>query len=229
MKCTDIQNILDDYIDETVSSDERSAVTSHLQQCASCRGELEQRRVIHSALGSLPVVEASTSFEANVFSAVRRRYGEGRRHAANNFVAGFASAAVAGLALWFASTLFTTGIDEYTRDQQAPQVVNLEVNQVRTVRLVFDAATDLAGVTLSVDLPQNIQLAGYGEQRQLVWQTDLNKGQNILALPVIATGNGEGELMAKLSYGDKTRQFHIVLKAADEGALIIQTINTISA
>jgi len=96
------------------------------------------------------------------------------------------------------------------------------MNQARTVKLVFEAPMDLAEVTLSVELPENVELEGYAGQRQLVWQTSLNKGQNILALPVIAIGNGQGELVAQLSYGDKTKQFHIVLKTTSDGALIYQ-------
>lgn len=224
MKCTDIQKTLDDYIDETMSLAERKTVDSHIEQCASCRQALEEQKVIRQALRSLPVVEASPGFEAKVFSAVRRQYGQdyvpGRGRSHNRFIAGFATAMAASLALWFASTMYTPEFDE-----QAPQMIKLAMNQTRTVKLVFEAPTDLAEVTLSVALPENIELEGYAGQRQLVWQTSLNKGQNVLALPIMATGSGQGELVAQLSYGEKTKQFHLVLKTADDGALIYQTGN----
>jgi hypothetical protein len=114
-------------------------------------------------------------------------------------------------------------------DEQVPQTINLAMNQARTVKLVIEASRDLSEVTLSVELPDNIDLEGYSDQKQLVWQTHLNKGQNILALPIIATHKGRGELMAKLSYGDKTKQFHIVLSTADSGAQYLQIITSRSA
>lgn len=229
MKCTDVENYLDDYIDETASAAVQMAIDSHLDRCAACRQTLAEQKALRTALRSLPVAEPSAGFEAKVFSAVRRHHSEGRGQPGNRFIAGFATAMVASLAIWFASTLYTPLVDEYTRDQQAPQMINLAMNQARTVKLVFEAPTDLAEVTLSVELPENIELEGFGGQKQLVWQTNLNKGENILALPIIATGRGQGELMAKLRYGDKTKQFHIVLNTADGGAQNFQIMTFKSA
>jgi len=228
MKCTDIQKYLDDYLDDAMSLGEQKAVESHIEECALCQQAVEEYRAVRQALRSLPVEQASPDFEANVFAEVRDHYGKrnGRRFD-NRFVAGFATAMVASLALWFTSTVYSPQFDEQL-PQSGPQVINLAMNQARTVKLLFDAPTDLAGVTLTVELPENIELAGYAGQKQLVWQTNLNKGQNILALPVIAIGNGQGELVAQLNYGDKTQRFRIVLKTANDGALIYQ-INTLKS
>jgi anti-sigma factor RsiW len=223
MKCTDVQKYLDDYLDDEMSLGEQKAVEAHVKLCSSCQQALEAHKAIHQALRSLPVDEASPDFEAKVFAAVRSHYNTHKKHSGNRFVAGFTTAMAASLALWFASTMYTPQFDV-----DAPQVVNLAMNQARTVKLVFEAPTDLAEVTLSVQLPENIELEGYAGRRQLVWQTNLSKGQNILALPVIAIGAGQGELVAQLNYGDKTKQFYIVLKTTSDGALIYQ-INTLKS
>lgn len=223
MKCTDIQKYIDDYLDDAMSLGEQKAVESHIEQCVSCRQALEAHRTVRQALRSLPVIQASPDFEAKVFAAVRNQHSTRGRHSGNRFTAGFATAMVASLALWFASTVYTPQFDGETS-----QVVNVAMNQARTVKLMFDAPMDLAEVTLTVELPENIELEGYAGQKQLVWQTNLNKGQNILALPVIAIGNGQGELLAQLSYGDKTKQFRIVLKTSSDGALNYQ-INTLKS
>lgn len=222
MKCTELQKYLDDYLDDAMSVAEKKAAEAHIENCVSCQQALEQHKTVRLALRSLPVVEPTADFEAKVFAVVHGQYSAGSGHSGNRFVAGFATAMVASLAIWFASTIYTPPVDEYARQEQAPQTIKLAMNQARIVKLVFDAPTDLAEVTLSVDLPENIELEGYAGQKQLVWQTNLNKGQNILALPVMATGKGHGELVAQLSYGDKTKQFHIVLKTADDGALFYQ-------
>jgi len=224
MKCTNVQKYLDDYLDDAMSLGEQKAVDSHIEQCASCQQALQTTNAIRLALRSLPVEEASADFEDKVFAEVRSHYSRrNSRHSSNRFVAGFATAMVAGLALWFTSTVFTPQLEE-----QSPQTVMVAMNQTRTVKLMFDAATDLSDVTLKVELPENIELKGYAGQKQLVWQTSLNKGQNILALPVMAIGNGQGELVAQLSYGDKTQRFRILLKTAGDGALIYQ-INKLKA
>ena len=214
MKCTDVQKYLDDYLDEVMPIDEKKAIEAHIKSCAHCRQELDACKNIRQALKSLPVEEASPDFETRVFAAVRMQH---RVRSGNRFVAGFATALAASLALWFASTVYTPGFD--TGDSRG---ISLAVNQSQTVRLVFEAPSDLAEVTLSVQLPENIELEGYTGHKQLVWQTSLSKGQNVLALPVIAIGSGEGELVAQLNYGGKTKQFHIVVRTANDGALIYQ-------
>jgi len=224
MKCTDLQKYIDDYLDDAMSLGEQKAVEAHVKSCNDCQQALQAQQTIRQALHTLPVDEASADFEAKVFAAVRSHYGAQSKHSNNRFFAGFATAIVASLTIWFASTVYIS-----QPEVSNPQVVNLAVNQAHTVKLMFDAATDLGEVTLSVSLPENIELEGYAGQKHLVWQTNLNKGQNILALPVIATGAVQGELVAQLSYGDKTKQFYIVLKTARDGALIFQTYKLKSA
>jgi len=229
MKCTDLQKYLDDYLDDAMSLGQQKAVEAHIKHCVSCQQALQTHQTIRQALHSLPVEKASPDFEEKVFAAVRSHHVAHNKHSGNRFIAGFATAAVASLTLWFASTVYTPQFDVDAPQASNPQIINLAMNQSRTVKLVFEAPTDLTGVTLSVALPENIELEGYAGQKQLVWQTSLNKGQNILALPVIAIGKGQGELVAQLSYGDKTKQFYIVLKTASDGALIYQIHNLKSA
>jgi len=214
MNCTDIQALLDDYLDNELVADKQNAVELHINNCVSCQQSLQEIQAIRQALRSLPVPDSSPDFEARVFAEVRKHH---TGHFGNRFTMGFASATAAALALWFASTIFSPQLDE-----NQLQIIKVAMNQTLTVRLMFEAPADLDQVTLSVGLPKNIELEGYAGQKQLVWQTSLKKGENILALPVTAIGGGQGELVAKLSYGDQLKQFRIVLKTANDGALNYQ-------
>jgi len=213
MNCIDLQTQFDDYLDSELSLKEREAIELHISDCVSCQQSLQEIKAIHQALSSLPVPDASPDFEARVFAEVRKQYAG---HFGNRFITGFATALAASLALWFASTVFSPQFDG---DQ--PQIINVAMNQTRTVRLMFEAPADLDQVTLSVGLPENIEIEGYTGKRQLVWQTHLKKGENILELPVMAIADGQGEMVAKLTYGDRLKQFRIVLKTANDGALNI--------
>ena len=219
MNCTDLQTKIDDYLDGELSPEMQKAFTSHIDRCVSCQQSFEQIKALSHALKTLPVVEASPDFEARVFGEVRRQHA-GRSdavHFGNRFTTGFATAMAAGLALWFVSTVFFPQLDV-----KQPHAITVSLDQVRTVRLMFEAPADLDHVTLSVILPQNIELDGFAGQKQLVWQTSLKKGENILALPVTAIADGQGELIAELNYGEKTKQFRVVLKTVNNGALLYQ-------
>jgi hypothetical protein len=79
---------------------------------------------------------------------------------------------------------------------------------------MFDSFEDIQQVNLSIDLPENMDLNGYPGHKTLSWQTSLQKGQNVLALPIMAVSHGQGELLARLSYGEKVKIFRLVLKTS---------------
>jgi hypothetical protein len=219
MRCTNIVNQIDDYLDGTMSLGKQKAVEAHIHQCRSCQQLLDDSKAIRQALRDLPVELASPDFEEKVFTAAFYNNKDNHKRKDGRFVAGFATAIAASITLWFASTIYTTRFDA-----DSPQVVNLALNQSRTVKLVFDSPKDLTEVTLSLELPANIELEGFIGKKQLVWQTNLTRGQNVLALPLIAIDSGQGELVAKLNYSDKVKQFHVVLKTDNDGAFIYRLI-----
>lgn len=214
MSCTETNSRLDDYIEGELSTDEVQAIEKHLANCDQCSKELQETGALRRALNSLPLVEPSEGFEERLFQEVQRQYAN---HGRNRFYAGFVTAMAASLALWFASTLF---IQQVPVNQ--PQVVMVALHDAQTVRLKFDAPADIEQVTLSIGLPANMELQGYAGYREISWQTRLKKGQNILALPLKAVTMGEGELVAHLNYGNKSKQFRIILKTAGNGVFNYQ-------
>jgi hypothetical protein len=216
MNCKDIQKYLDDYLDKDISLNKQKAFDSHLAHCLDCRLTLGEYKVVRRALHLLPVASPSANLEKNIFAEVRRCYPRHQRRLFDyRFITGFATAMVAGFVLWFTSTIYTPKFDV-----QTTQTVRVAINQMRTVKLIFNAPADLSKVALKLELPENVELQGYAGLKQLAWQTRLNKGQNILELPIIATSNGQGELIAQLNYGNKSRLFRIVLKTTDNDAFI---------
>jgi len=100
--------------------------------------------------------------------------------------------------------------------------VVLTVQQPESVRLMFNADRPLSGATLSLSLPENVEIVGYGERRELTWQADLGAGGNLLRLPLIAHGPAGGELVARLTLGASSRTFRLKIKvrnAAGAGEL----------
>jgi hypothetical protein len=82
---------------------------------------------------------------------------------------------------------------------------------------MFNSAKPLKGATLSLALPANVELVGYGDQRELSWQTDLREGANLLELPLIARGATKGELVAHLSHGGSGKTFRLKIEIDNAG------------
>ena len=215
MKCTDINTHSDDYLDGELSLEQQQLFEQHLAGCKHCATMISGLQNILQGLKRLPVVEPSADFETRVFKEVRKLHPtREKRH----FVAGFATAMAAGFALWFVSTLFV--VQQQSLDM--PDVMTVALNESQNVRLLFDAPSDIDRVTLSLGLPGNVEISGYPGQSELIWETSLSKGQNVLSLPVMAIQKGSGELVAELSYGDKVKVFRLVLKTADDGVMNYQ-------
>lgn len=214
MNCTDINKHIDDWLSERLPASERAAFAQHVSVCANCAVRLDNASAISAGLRKLSVPPPSPDFEKRVFAEVRRQHKETHRY---KFAAGFATAATASLAIWFASSVLMpeTLID-------TPQMISVAMHETQTVRLVFDSQNNIEQVQLSVDLPDNMELDGYPGRRQLAWQTSLKKGENVLALPIMAIDQGQGELVAQLSYGEKVKTFRVVLKTSIDGVMHYQ-------
>lgn len=217
MNCTDINTQMDDYLDDRLEPQARSAFDQHVAGCKACAAMLEQMQGLLHGLQQLPISEPSADFEQRVFNEIRRQH---RQPRVGRFAAGFATAMAASLAIWFASSVYLPEMPGQSASQQA--TVSVALNQQQTVRLMFEAQSDIQQVSLSIDLPNNMQLAGYPGRKQLSWQTSLKKGSNVLALPVMAVDPGEGELVARLNYGDKSKTVRVLLKTMDDGVLRYQ-------
>ena len=87
--------------------------------------------------------------------------------------------------------------------------VNLSVQKTKTIDLVFNLNTDLKDATLSLELPDKIEIVGYPGKRQLKWTASFKQGANRLALPLIATDKMNGYLIASLIKNGETKQFRI--------------------
>ena len=214
MNCTDINIHIDDWLDDQLSKQDRLAFNQHVSNCADCAVKLKNARSLMLGLQNISVPQPSANFEKRVFAKVRRQHKEHHRF---RFAAGFATAATASLAIWFASSVM---VPEAVIEQ--PRMISVAMNEAQTVRLMFESQNDIEQVQLSVGLPDNMELDGYPGRRQLAWQTSLKKGENILALPIMAIDQGQGELVAELSYGDKVKTFRVVLKTGVDGVMQYQ-------
>ena len=213
MNCIETQSKIDSYLDGDLSNNEKKLIDSHFSRCICCQQLFDDIEQLRKDLSLMPIVGPSAGFEERVLAEVRKQHAV---QGGNKFTIGFVSAMAVSLMIWIVSSVFSTGFNS-----QQPQLINVAMNEVHTVRLMLDAPSDIAQVTLSLGLPENIRLKGYESKQQLVWQTRLNKGANILALPVTGIANGQGDLVAYVRYGETTKQFRIKFKTMsdNDGAL----------
>lgn len=166
----------------------------------------QQDQEIQALLKDYPMPEASTAFYDH---ALARATHEGTRRQRKRWVmTGFASAVAAGLALWLIGGFFLTTPVAPISDPDIPGITMM-LEEPRTVNLVFASATALDSATLTVTLPEGLELAGFPGQREIAWQTSLKEGKNLLPLELIAVSSLGGEVLARLEHNDRGRTFRL--------------------
>jgi len=139
--------------------------------------------------------------------AIARAVQEGTKMQRKRWImTGFGGAVAAALALWIVSGVFFT-----TPDTSGPAVpsVTMALEQAQTLNLVFSSATTLNDATMTVILPEGIEVDGFAGQREITWMTSLKEGRNILPLTLIATSSSGGEVLATLRHEDDDKTFRL--------------------
>ena len=134
---------------------------------------------------------------------------EGSRRQRNKWMlTGFGAAIAATIAVWMIGGMLLNDPQLPDAEMTIPGVT-MALAEPRTVNLVFASATALDSATLTVSLPDGIELDGFPGQREITWETSLNEGRNLLPLTLIALTPTGGELLARLEHKDRDRTFRL--------------------
>ena len=157
-------------------------------------------------LEDYPMPEAAAGFYDQAL--VRATHIGARRQRNRWLLTGFGSAIAATVAVWVVSGVFFGAPDLPAPDNAIPGVT-IALEEPRIVNFVFTSATALESATLTVSLPDGVELAGFPGQREITWQTSLDEGKNLLPLTLVALTPAGGELLATLEHNDRDRVFRL--------------------
>ena len=207
MTCTELTAKLDDYVDGLMEPADSVTLTAHIEDCADCRelldGELRLRESLKDyGESSMPRPEAAF-FDRTLLKAAQH----GAHRQRNRWVmTGVGGTIAAGLVLWMLGGMF------FKTPQVAEPVlpaIAMTLEEPRTLNLVFSTATALTNATMTVVLPQGVEVQGFAGQQQITWMTSLTEGKNVLPLTLIATSPQGGELMATLRHEGDDKTFRV--------------------
>ncbi|RBP69402.1 zf-HC2 domain-containing protein [Marinobacter nauticus] len=205
MSCPSIRSQLPDYVRATLSENEAAVVREHLQRCPRCRRRCDREEVLMSRMvAQFDVPPPAPDFESRVFGELSS--GSGRRV---HMAWGGAVAAALALGLFIGQS----GLWQPDEAVAVAEVVDTPVVAPveRTVRLAFTAGEPLDDVTLTLNLPPHVEIAGLPGQHQVRWQVSLEQGDNVLALPLRIMFPGDGELVAELDAEGRQKVFRATI------------------
>ena len=170
-----------------------------------------QEHEIRELLRDYPAARPSADFFER---ALVRATHEGTRRQRNRWImTGFGSAVAAGIVLWLVAGFF---VNTPSVEQPVASIpgVAMTLEEPRTVNLVFASKTALEAATLTVTLPDGIELAGFPGQREISWKTSLAEGRNLLPLELIALTPAGGEVLARLEHDNRHRTFRLRIEVS---------------
>jgi len=88
------------------------------------------------------------------------------------------------------------------------------VGEPRAMDIAIETDRALQGASITILLTGGIELDGYHDQRELTWTSDLDAGVNRLSLPIVATEQGGGQMVVRLSHPDSEQMFVVQLKTS---------------
>ena len=208
MECRDFALQLDDLLDGRLDAPRRKSIQEHLGSCPDCRRRHEHAVAVREAVCKLSPPALHPGFMDQALSRATRAAVGGARPMWRP---------VLGMAL-AATLVLGVAVGAFLSTRSEPvQRVALTIDRPETVRLMFNSAKPLKAATLSLALPENVELVGYGDRRELSWQTDLREGGNLMQLPLIVRGATKEELVASLSHGGSSKTFRLKIEVDNAG------------
>lgn len=87
------------------------------------------------------------------------------------------------------------------------------LGEARQMDLAFETDRQLEGAKISILLSGDVEIEGYGVQRELTWSENLDAGVNRLSLPVLANGIDGGQMIVRMTHPLSEQVFVINLPA----------------
>lgn len=200
MNCREIDNLLQDYIDGELSAADYAMVTEHHRACADCAGKYEDALAVIDELKKIDVPPASADFASRAIAGA----GKANQRPFARLPGGVAAGIAASLAMF---ALIAVLFNLISTDQD--DAVLLLGGEVKVIKVAIDSAHAIDGVKMTIDITQNLEISGYEDQKMISWNANLKQGTNVIALPISALVQGEGEITTRVQLNDKMKVFRI--------------------
>jgi hypothetical protein len=96
-----------------------------------------------------------------------------------------------------------------------PMGISLALNETRAIDVLIDSERELEDATIRIVATGSVVLDGFENEREIGWRARLERGSNVLSLPVVARSTGQGQLVAVIEHEGRTRRMTINLTVRD--------------
>ena len=101
---------------------------------------------------------------------------------------------------------------------ESAQAITLALHEARAIDVLIQSDRDLADATIRVAVTGGVALDGFANDHIIDWRADLERGSNLVSLPVVARSAGNGQLVAVIEHEGRARSVMINLKVNEAEA-----------
>lgn len=181
----------------------------HAERCGACARALSSARLMMEGIANERSPEPGPDFETRMLAAAKQ--GEQSSVKWHRSLPVWSSAVAAALVVGIFIGSGFSGPKEGADPVAQPGTTVVQgiaaSPEQRTVRLAFTSKEAVDNVTLTLELPPNMELAPFPGRHHVSWKVNLKPGDNLLALPMNILFPGEGTLVAHLDDGRKRKTF----------------------
>lgn len=202
MQCDTANNLLDDFLSGRIAVSDAQSLSDHLAECPACERNYHESKIVFDALRGMEVPDTPAYFADRVISKAVEANSKYKHRSMLFYVT---SGIAASFALLFVLTFAL--VDSSKTLSSSPIVLIGE--EIKTVKLAIESARTVDGIKMTIDLSENLEISGYEEMRNITWKTRLEKGTNVISLPISAIAQGDGKIKASVEFRDRKKVFII--------------------
>ncbi|MDY6822382.1 MAG: hypothetical protein SWH68_01080 [Thermodesulfobacteriota bacterium] len=194
MECRDIRKKIYETVENGGFIDKNAALSRHVAECDLCRryySDLILDRRLGRTLRNMPAPEPAPGFAADIVEYAVHTHRLKRRRV---FAAGVSAAALLMVAVGVSLMTF------FVNPGAAVISVVMPVGGEKTVHIVIEAVAPRSAATLDIALAGDVAVRGYPGQERLQWQTDIQQGKNVLAIPILLRDRPGGNVNVRYAY-----------------------------
>lgn len=210
MDCRKVIENLDDFMDGYLEPSITQGVQEHLADCTRCHEIVDVERKFRRSLRQMPVPPASSGFLDKVFEIATKEKNE-----TPGWWGGFSVGGGLAVAIMIFVFLGLPYLGKESAIQQLTGVA-IALDEPKTIQMVVNVPEDLEGSSITILLPEQVELDGYPGERAISWTADLQKGANLLALPLVARQIGSGTLVARVEHANKRKTFEVSMEVREQ-------------
>jgi len=179
-----------------------------------------QTETLRRALKRMPAPEPQPGFVDRALAnaarepATRSRPRAGLAHLAGRWET-WIGAALGGAVATVLMLILLRPLDGVDQPVPAPMGISMALNETRAIDVLIDSERTLEDATIRIVATGSVVLDGFENEREIGWRTHLDRGSNVLSLPVVARSTGQGQLVAVIEHEGRTRRMIINLTVRD--------------